>query len=184
MVLIGKPSAPFDAVGNIEVRMPDSGCSIEARDTRGESKAKYPCNAKNDKELLALSRKATCDLGGDVFYMETEPANATAFDFHVGRYRTRDESADLALVCAPLSTLRAPRSGDTIDVSKLDASQLARVRAAVLEESLTTPHWRRWLFELDQEGKREASIKTLREAVKAAHIDCKAEWLAPASVHP
>ena len=59
----------------------------------------------------------------------------------------------------------------------LDPSQKARVRAEVLGDGLTSHEWRLWLAAMSDDRERAASVAKLRDAAKAAGIDCQAEWV-------
>jgi hypothetical protein len=170
-----RPTAPTDQVGAITVRVQEPTCTVETKASDGTvSKASHPCADRNT--MREAMRQAACKAGGDVFWLNGPPpakgANAVV-ELVVGRYSKPDEGADLKLICAPFAALPLP-NGKTLDPNSVDESQRARIRAAVLEESLTSRKWRLWLNGfLDN---REASVAALRDAAKKASLTCEAEW--------
>lgn len=71
--------------------------------------------------------------------------------------------------------LTDPRTGKSTDGASLDPSQEARVRAQLLEETMTSPEWRGWLVHAASD--MPAAVAKLRERVKTAGMPCEAEWL-------
>ncbi len=168
------PKAAIEEVGTVVVH-PGTVCSLEVRAKDGSAKPAPPCDPKHARDAILL---AGCAVGGDALW-PTDPnasEKAERIELKVGRYTHPDPKADLALICAPFATLKNPRTGRSIeeDIQGLDDSQRARIRAEVLEETMTSREWRLWLHGFLEN--REAAIAKLREAAKAADLTCASEW--------
>jgi hypothetical protein len=169
-----RPAAAQE-VGTLVVQTTPT-CSIEVRDAGGAVKATHGCTSLDDKTMDLLNA-LECDLGGEVSWVDAS-ATAAHAEVHVGRYAKHDEAADLALICAPFATVA---EHSRLHVQSPDPSQKAAIRGDILEGSLTSPRWRRWLHELHRGGHlNDSALPPLREASQTSHIACEAEWLAPA----
>lgn len=170
-----KPAMPIEEVGTVVVHRNKSGCSIEVRSKDGAEKTAPECEPKGIRKALPL---AGCALNGDAMWL-SDPASekAETVEIKVGRYSHPDAKADLDLICAPFGSLKNTRTGEPLNPESFDPSQRATVRAATLEEQMTSRKWRLWLHGFLEH--RDASIAELRDAAKAAGIECESEWTSP-----
>ncbi|MGH7297489.1 MAG: hypothetical protein ACRELB_21310 [Polyangiaceae bacterium] len=178
-----RPVSPVEDVGTVVAQMkPD--CSIEVHDAKGAVKESHPCAAHDDRQLIEMVLGSVCALGGEVSWLEAAATDARV-EIHAGRYKQHDEAADLALLCAPFASLKNPDTGQPFPPDTLDALQREHVRAAIADETMTSPRWRRWVHELYKGGHRnEAPVAALRDAAQASHIQCEAEWLSTPAQPP
>jgi hypothetical protein len=169
-----RPDAAIEEVGRISAHVKGS-CSLDVQPKSG-AKSVVACEPKTARQTIS---SAACGMGGDVAWLVSDPAAADATgdaQVAVGRFTKPDAKADLVLICAPFSTLKNPRTGKALDEGQFDASQRARIRAEVLEATMTSKQWRLWLRRLLDD--RAAAVKELRDAARSAGLDCKAEWVA------
>ena len=173
-ISVNPPSTPVEEVGSITLHLGKGVCSIDARGLRGPARPTVSCDSPRNAREAALL--AACSLGGDKLWPRTreQAKDAPVMEMVVGRLTQGDPRADLALICAPFTSLVNPATGKTLDASGIDPSQRAVIRASLLAESMTSKQWRLWLHGLRDD--REASIATLRAAAKAAGLTCESEW--------
>ena len=137
--------------------------ALELRDAAGKVVATEPVAAGQEDVREAL-RRATCRLGGVVAFVdEKSEKDAPVLTIAVLKPPKEDEGADLARVCKEPSwaALGVDASGG------LDESQKMRVASQLLEESLTSPKWRGWLFDMNAE--LEAGSDATYGAIKKKH---------------
>jgi hypothetical protein len=173
-MLPGKPSTPIEEVGTVVLHVGKSGCSFEVRSKDGAEKDAPKCEPKGIRDALPL---AGCALNGDVMWAADPKAaekKAETVELKVARYSHPDAKADLELICAPFASLKNTRTGEPLNPESFDPSQRATIRAATLEEQMTSRKWRLWLHGFLEH--RDASIAELRDAAKAAGIKCESEW--------
>jgi hypothetical protein len=170
------PTAPHEAAGTLTVDCKNHTCSVEARDTSGKSTSSASAISDATATLSPVIVHAACSLGGESFYVLKEPADESHVELQVARYTKHDEAADLARICAPLSSFTD--KGKPIDTTSFDASQRPFIRAMVLEPELTSRRWRVWLRDLVKPEQRDEQVAVLRKAIADAGIaSCAAEWL-------
>jgi hypothetical protein len=166
------PGAPVTEVGTVTMHVQKDSCTIEARATDGTTRPMPPCDLKKARDLAS---EGACALGGDIAWLAKDESGGVA-ELKVGRYSNPDPKADLALICSPFASLKNPATGKTIDAAGIDDSQKARIRADVMTNTLTSRQWRLWMYHFLSD--RQASIATLRDAARAAHLTCDIEWTA------
>ena len=162
-----RPAGSSVEVGAVTVRRGPDGCAFDVRASDGAKKSAPACDPKHLRDDVA---KAACALDGDVVWLthQDTPESAEVVELTVARYDHPDAAADLRLICAPFATFKNPSTGKALDSPSLDDSQRSRLRAAVLEETLTSRQWRVWLRGFPEN--RAAAVATLRDAAKAANV--------------
>jgi hypothetical protein len=171
-----RPVPPVDIVGMIVVKLRPT-CSLEAHDAGGKVTSIHPCSGDNDPKLPDLLNHAVCEVGGEVSWMDGRPSSAAVpVEIHVGRYTKHDETADVALICAPFSTWRDPRTNQPIDPS-FDAAARRAVRTEILEVSVTSPMWRLWVERTMHPDQRADALATLLAAAKGNNVLCDTSWV-------
>jgi hypothetical protein len=170
-----RPAVPMEEVGSVVVHLGKDACSVEARGVDGAAKPVVTA-CDSPRKAQEAARLAACSLGGDKLWPKNkgDAMKGSVIELSVGRFTKTDAKADLELICAPFASLKNPATGESFELSSLDPSQRAAIRAALLEETMTSRQWRLWLHGFQEN--REASIATLRAAAKAASLTCESEW--------
>ncbi len=178
-----RPSAPVDVVGTIVAQRKPT-CLLEVHDSGGKVTSTHTCSGDDDPRLPDLFNHAVCEIGGEVSWIDGRVSDdVVRVEVHVGRYAKHDELADVALICAPFSTWKDPRTNQPVDPS-FDAEQRRALRGDFLEVAVTSPTWRRWVHHAGDPAQKGESLAALLAAAKRGNIACDASWLTASSPSP